>query len=445
MTPTLEAIRDCLEGATPALIATCSSEGTPKISYLSHVQYVDGGHVALSYQFFNKTRTNVLANPRARLLVVHPRTGAIYRLTLEYLRTEASGPLFERMRATLAGIASHSGMAGVFRLLGSDVYRVRAIDLSHPTPAAGFESHGRLAALRAAAVEIAACRELDELLSTTLQSVRDRFEVSHAMLLLVERATQRLYTVASLGYPSSGVGSEIPIGAGIVGVAVREATPIRVSRAASAYAYARAIRDAAERDGGSATLETQIPFPGLECPGSQLAVPIPMAGDTVGALLVESEDERRFDHEDEDALTTLAVLLGQAMYALQHPDETAAPEERASMRRSPVHGPPLRVRHYAADHSVFLDGEYLIKGVAGAVFWAIVCDHANEGRSSFSNRELRLDRRIRLPDLADNLEARLVLLQRRLAERCDSIGLHKTGRGRFALSVKRPLQLEEAG
>jgi hypothetical protein len=70
------------------------------------------GHVALSFQFFNKTRANVLANPQVQVLVPHPDTAAMYRLDLRYLRTETEGPLFERMKAKLAGVASMSGMAG---------------------------------------------------------------------------------------------------------------------------------------------------------------------------------------------------------------------------------------------------------------------------------------------------------------------------------------------
>ncbi len=80
----------------------------------------------------------------------------------------------------------------------------------------------------------------------------------------------------------------------------------------------------------------------------------------------------------------LAALVGQTMYALQHRDETEAPDEAPCARRDETKGPPLRVRHYATDHSVFIDGEYLIKGVAGAVFWAIVPDHANDARSDLA-------------------------------------------------------------
>ena len=90
---------------------------------------------------------------------------------------------------------------------------------------------------------------------------------------------------------------------------------------------------------------------------------------------------------------------------------------------------------------MFLGDDYLIKGVAGAVFWALVSDFANGGRSAFTNRELRLDPRIRLPDIGDNLEARLVLLQRRLVERDACVRIERTGRGRFCLRVTRPLRL----
>ena len=50
---------------------------------------------------------------------------------------------------------------------------------------------------------------------------------------------------------------------------------------------------------------------------------------------------------------------------------------------------------------------------------------------------------MRLPDVQDNLEVRLLLLQRRLAEQKGAaIQLEKCGRGRMRLNVTRPIVLE---
>ena len=89
------------------------------------------------------------------------------------------------------------------------------------------------------------------------------------------------------------------------------------------------------------------------------------------------------------------------------------------------------------------NGHYLIKGVAGGIFWKLASDYTRLGRTEFSNRELRLDPAIPLPDVTDNLEARLLLLQRRLAEHGPHLRIEKTGRGRFRLQVLRPLALQE--
>ena len=102
--------------------------------------------------------------------------------------------------------------------------------------------------------------------------------------------------------------------------------------------------------------------------------------------------------------------------------------------------------YYPRDGSVFLDTHYLIKGVAGAIFWKLAREHALAGRHEFSARELRLAaRELRLPEVQDNLSARLLLLQRRLAERGAALQIQRTGRGRFRVAVLRPMRLVHAG
>ena len=421
--PTLRSIRACLEGAIPAITATCAADGTPNVAYISQVVYVDEGHVALSFQFFNKTRQNILANPCATVLVLDPVTARYYRLHLRYLRTETCGPLFERMRAQLAGIASHEGMADVFALKGSDLYAVEQVEA---LPGEGLPPApprtDLLGAVRLCSQRLARCSTLDELLQALLAGLHAHLGVQHAMVLMLDAQAGQLYTVASFGYARSGVGSEIRLGQGVIGVAAREGTPVRISHMTHATLYSHALRSSLEA--GQAVARPEIPYPGLAAPHSQLAVPLVSGGRTLGVLFVESPLDLQFRYPEEDALVTLAGQLAAAIDLLQTPEDTAEPA-RTETCPAPPQGTPVRVRHFAANGSVFVNDTYLIKGVAGAIIWKLLREHLRSGRMEFSNRELRLDRTLGLPEVADNLEARLLLLQRRLQESNTGIRLEK--------------------
>ncbi len=441
---TLGEIRHCLEGTIPAVIATVAADGTPNVAYISQACFVDEGHVALSFQFFNKTRLNILANPYASLMVLHPQTVQFYRLHLRYLRTETQGALFESMKAQLAGIASHTGMANVFKLLGSDIYVVQEIEAVEGSPLpAPPPRYSMLTAVRRCSERLSRSTSLDEVLNATLTTLTDVMGVQHAMVLMLDPVNQRLYTVASCGYATSGVGSEIDMGQGVIGVAARERTPVRIQHMATAYLYSSTIRSSLQASTPDFAPEVDIPYPGLPAPHSQLAVPIVSAGRLLGVVFVESPHDMQFGFEDEDVLVAMAGHLGAAIDLTQSASE---PQEMLATEAStpPALGPALQVRHYRANDSIFIGDDYLIKGVAGAIFWKLVRNYTEQGRTAFSNRELRLDPDLGLPDVTDNLEARLLLLQRRLKEHGPSIRIEKAGRGRFCLAVQRPLELHEA-
>ncbi|MDP2126767.1 MAG: GAF domain-containing protein [Pseudohongiella sp.] len=441
----LGTLRRCFEGAVPAIISTCDENAIPNVAYLSQVHYMDEEHVALSFQFFNTTRRNILVNPTATILLMDPVTAEQYYLHISYLETVSEGPLFESMKARLAGIASHSGMSEVFQLKGSDIYRVQRIEpIPGALPLASPPTPNLLPALRRAIARMAACQDLSDLLEDALTCVAQEFDMPHTMLLMLDAAGKKLYTVASRGYHHSGVGSEIGLGEGIIGVAARERVPIRIGHCATEYLYGRAVRESYLQRHAAIDIEMSIPVPGLAKSGSQVAVPVALGERLVGVLYAESPQEMRFSWDDEDALVALSDYLALAITSMERCSEhtTEPPEEGAAPVKGT--GKPVNVCFYSADQSVFINNDYLIKGVAGAILWKLLCDHSSLGRDEFTNRELRHDTSLRLPDVVDNLDARLILLQRRLTERCDALAIEKTGRGRFRLRVDGTLNLREA-
>jgi adenylate cyclase len=437
-------VRRMMEGVVPPVLCTASADRIPNVSYLSLCEYVDPLHVALSYQFFNRSRENVLSTRRAALTLDDPYTGAGVILQLEYQRTETEGPVFERLRAKLMGVASHVGMDKVFHLRGADIYRVLEIrrvpgrkEFPAAAPRVDLAASSRLLSER-----MANCGDLSDLLETLLNGLAEHLRIDHAMLWLSDPAQAALTLLASSGYEVGGAGAEISVGEGLVGTAIREGVPIRVGHMMNLATYARAARDRAGEAGSAAEPRREIPLPGLREPRSQLAVPLRARGRVLGALLVESLHDQYFGYDDEDALMMLCGQFAVAM-SLMQPQEAEAPAAGTGRPATSADaGPPLHLKRFGRDNSVFLDDVYLIRGVAGAILWKVVGEYLRSGRREFTNRELRLAPELRLPDVQDNLEVRLLLLQRRLTEQRADIQLEKVGRGRMRLSVARPVVMQ---
>jgi hypothetical protein len=68
--------------------------------------------------------------------------------------------------------------------------------------------------------------DLAALLDYALVSLEAHFQIKHSMILMLDRAGKRLYTVGSRGYRQSGVGSEIALGCGVIGVAAEQPAAI---------------------------------------------------------------------------------------------------------------------------------------------------------------------------------------------------------------------------
>jgi len=283
-------IASCFEGVLPSPISTCSKEGVPNTTYLSIVHLVDESHVALSVQFFNKTRLNILENPRAQVILVAPETTDQYRMELEFERTETAGALFERVRVKLDAVASQSGMQDVFRLRGVDVYRVIACrPIVRPQAARMDADTGLVAAVAQFMGRLAVCGDLDTLLATALEQLEALFGHAQSFVMVRDESGKRLYTVASHGFAESGVGSEVVIGEGLIGTAAARGNPLRTTNFARERVLSRAVREELTRIGDAGRLAREIPLPGLANAKSQLAIPLDSRGELLGVLCLQND------------------------------------------------------------------------------------------------------------------------------------------------------------
>ncbi|MBT6274420.1 MAG: pyridoxamine 5'-phosphate oxidase family protein [Chromatiales bacterium] len=121
-------IHPCLQGIMPSTMVSCSLDGVPNTTYLSQVYYVDETHVALSFQFFNKTIRNVRENPYVSVLVTDPRGFSQWRLNIRYDHSETDGDLYEQMEMQLEAVSSMHGLDGIFNLQAADIYEVLSAD-----------------------------------------------------------------------------------------------------------------------------------------------------------------------------------------------------------------------------------------------------------------------------------------------------------------------------
>jgi hypothetical protein len=379
------------------------------------------------------------------VLLVEPATFRQFQLDLVYEATLTEGPIFDRLRIHLDAVASQIGMSHIFSLRGADIFQVlscRAVAGNVPLETQQVLTD-HLHGLDVLTERLTACNDLDSLLTASLEGLSSLFGYHHSFILVPDEEEKRLFTIASRGFAVSGVGSEVAIGEGIMGIVAAQRSPIRNANLARDMIYSRLVRAGIEKRGDERSLQREIPLPGLANACSQLAVPLLAHNHLLGVLCLQSEEAGRFAAVDE-RLALVAARQIAATMAMIRLEAAREPEEprRDHPGITNQNGPCSVIKHYESDDSVFIDDAYLVKGVPGRILRKIVRAYLSNGRIEFTNKEIRLDSSLQMPDFKDNLETRLILLRRRVEERCEFLQIVPTGRGRFRFDVKRRLRLE---
>ncbi len=453
----LSEISRCFQGVIPSMVATSDTSGMPNVTYASQVYLIDDRHVALSCQFFNKTRRNLDQNPNACAELYDPVTFQSYRLRLRFLRSEKSGPLFDTMAMRIQAIASHTGMEGVFRLIAADVFEVTRVEkvdgfltdscanVEEEVSPSGYRTE--LRGLQLVSERINRADDLETLLAAALDALDVYFAFKHTIVLLHDEPSQRLITIACRGY-GGGVGAEVPVGEGLIGTVARERRILRITGLDEGLRYGRAVRRSVISDSGSRTIRPEVPLPGLPDAQSALVIPLSVEDRLIGVLAAESRDSMAFGEWDEAYLGIIGNQIALGIVRVMEQNEAPSVEPMVQVRAMPEQGPMPAPRsrrtltYYREDDAVFLDNEYLIRNVPGRILWKLLAEW-KRGRTSFTNRELRLDRSLGMPEIKDNLESRLILLRHRLREKCPEMQITPTGRGKFSLDIDADLELVE--
>ena len=122
-------IQEALQGVVPSVIATASANGIPNLTYISQAHFVNDDHLAISWQFFNKTWRNIHENPNFSVVVTAPKTWAQWKINLRFDELLKEGELFDEMEMALEAIATMQGASDVFKLAAILICKIESIEI----------------------------------------------------------------------------------------------------------------------------------------------------------------------------------------------------------------------------------------------------------------------------------------------------------------------------
>jgi len=164
------------------------------------------------------------------------------------------------------------------------------------------------------ASQISKTLNLDAIAKTMLISMEEYFGFKHSMILLLDGSESVLKVIATHGYEEEGIGAEVKIGVGVIGMVAKKKKLMRMANLGAQKQYMQAIKQQIQPSEETAVVDVTS-LPGLKNAESQVAIPMLMEDELIGVFSVESDQVNIFDKSDE---LIIKILANQTANALQN-------------------------------------------------------------------------------------------------------------------------------
>ena len=164
------------------------------------------------------------------------------------------------------------------------------------------------------ASQISKTLNLDAIAKTMLISMEEYFGFKHSMILLLDSSESSLKVIATHGYKEEGIGAEVKIGVGVIGMVAKKKKLMRMANLGAQKQYMQAIKQQIQPSKDTVVTD-EISLPGLKNAESQVAIPMLMEDELIGVFSVESDQVNIFDKSDE---LIIKILANQTANALQN-------------------------------------------------------------------------------------------------------------------------------
>lgn len=122
-----EEMYPALMGVVPATIITSNKEGSPNITNIARVWFVDSHHVAIANHMLNKSIQNLRDNPFAFIRTMDTNTFTTWEIEVEYEGSNSDGDIFTEMKKQYEVLSMMLESGNPITLKSAEVFQVLAV------------------------------------------------------------------------------------------------------------------------------------------------------------------------------------------------------------------------------------------------------------------------------------------------------------------------------